>query len=143
MSNCLFKALCFVGVIFQLVACSGDCNPCRRGEVDVPNLVGHAGVKLTVGEATSPKLSCLWTGLAWECSGSTGQPLAGRAGRLITTFSVVGLGSLSTYPVQVDSAASTLENGGRLDSPNSCDCEFVLYYVPDEVFERAGVQIQK
>jgi len=128
---------------FQLVACSGDCNPCRRGEVDVPNLVQQAGVKVTVSDAMSPNLLCSWTGLAWECSGSGGQVLPGRVGELITTFSVVGLGSQPTYPVQVDSAASTLENRGQLNSPNSCDCEIVAYRVPDEVFERAGVKVRK
>jgi len=69
--------------------------------------------------------------------------LPGRVGELITTFSVVGLGSQPTYPVQVDSAASTLENRGQLNAPNSCDCQFVVYYVPDEVFERAGVKVRK
>ncbi|MDX2054382.1 MAG: hypothetical protein SFV15_18420 [Polyangiaceae bacterium] len=132
-----------VGILFQLVACSGDCNPCRRGEVRVPNLAQEAGVKLTVSDGMSPKLLCSWTGSAWECSGSAGQPLSGRVGELITTFSVVGLGSLTTYPVQVDAAASMLENWGQSDAPNSCDCEFVAYRVPDEVFERAGVKIQK
>lgn len=109
----------------------------------MPNFAQQAGVKVIVSDAMSPKLSCSWTGSAWECSGSGGQVLPGRVGDLITTFSVVGLGSQPTYPVQVDSAASTLENWGQSDSPNSCDCEFVAYRVPDEVFERAGVKVRK